>query len=69
MEILTETIYRCDICGKESKWIDGQWIAHEYPFKNYEHEFHVCSKQCDEKLADITKKQRGELITRITNGD
>jgi len=66
MKIQTETIYRCDICGKESVWVKGTWIAHTFFFgigyKGWEHEYHLCSWQCDTKLELMSKQQRKRLI-------
>lgn len=71
MLVAKETIYRCDICGKESKWIKGQWIAVIYSMKGgydgWEHEFHVCGNACDNGLSELGKKLRLKLANEILN--
>lgn len=58
-----EIIYKCDVCGKQERWITGIWIAHIYLIgQNHEHEFHLCSKECDDKLSAMSKKERKTLI-------
>lgn len=65
MKIETDPVYKCDICGKESKWIKGEWWAHIFPIKHAEiydeYEFHLCSEECDEKLSSMTKMERVKL--------
>jgi hypothetical protein len=58
MKVQFEPRYTCDICGKESIWIKGQWIAHVFPLRYDEYEFHLCSEECDEKLLDMSKVDR-----------
>lgn len=62
MLVTRETIYQCDICGKQSQWIIGEWIAHVYLVGEDEPEFHLCSIACDEKLSQMTKSERKKLI-------
>lgn len=62
MEILRKPVYRCDICGKESAWIKGEWISHTFLLTGFEHEFHVCGDLCDKKLVAMGRKERTELI-------
>jgi hypothetical protein len=61
MKLQTEPTYKCDICGKESRWIKGQWWAHVFPVRGDEYEFHVCSDECDDKLLAMTKMERIKL--------
>jgi hypothetical protein len=65
MEVLRIQVYRCDICGKESEWITGKWIAHVFLLTGFEHEFHVCGDYCDKKLTDMSRKERTELARKI----
>lgn len=58
MKVTKEPEYICDICGKQSIWIKGEWIAHVFPIKHDEYEFHLCSEDCDEKLLELSKAQR-----------
>jgi hypothetical protein len=66
MKIERNPIYKCDICGVQGEWIKGQWIAHVFPIRHDEYEFHLCSENCDEKILALTKTERIELykITR-----
>lgn len=62
MQIQRDLLFTCDVCRVKSAWIRGQWIAHIYMLKNnWEHEFHVCSKKCDDLLSGMTKKERIKL--------
>jgi hypothetical protein len=61
MKAQPEAVYTCDICGKQSKWIKGEWIAHVFPIMHDEYEFHICSEECDEKLLNTTKVERIKL--------
>lgn len=65
MKIETETIYQCDICEKQSRWIKGEWVAHVFPIKHDEYEFHLCSDECDNKLLDMSKSERIALYYGI----
>jgi len=69
MKVSTETIYKCDICGNKSEWQKGKWIAHVYGFGPtmlaWEHEFHVCSDECDRKLSAMKKDERKTLALKI----
>jgi hypothetical protein len=58
MKVQFEPLYKCDICGKQSNWIKGEWIAHVFPMKHDEYDFHLCSEECDEKLLDMSKVDR-----------
>lgn len=60
MKIVTETPYKCDQCGKIGPWIKGQWKAWLCCFKDmasfWDHEFHLCSEECFQKMAKTPKK-------------
>lgn len=68
MKIETEPIYMCDICEKQSRWIKGQWIAHVFPIREDEYEFHLCSEECDQKLLEMTKAEKIKLYYGIKEG-
>lgn len=63
MEITRNPLFSCDICHKQSEWKKGVWIARIYMIntKDFEHEFHLCSDICDDKLKVMTKKERMAL--------
>ena len=65
MKVELEPVYKCDICGKRSTWIKGEWIAHVFPVRHEEYEFHLCSGECDEKLLDMSKEQRIKLYKSV----
>ena len=66
MIVNKQTIFRCDICTFESQWIKGKWIAHTFPVsKFWEHEFHLCSKECDTALMNKTKAQKRKVAMRV----
>lgn len=69
MEISKVTKYRCDICGKESEWIKGTWIAHTFllssSYGGHEHEFHLCSQACEERILRLTRSERNKIFKRM----
>lgn len=70
MIIQTEPLYRCDICGKEDTWNKRNWISIYSMLgkgmAGYEHTFHVCSYDCEKEFDKLSKKDREELLKKIT---
>jgi len=68
MRVFHETAYKCDICGKVGVWSKTSWLSVTfYLGDNWEHEFHVCSKECDEKLLMLKRDGRKKLAQTIIN--
>lgn len=61
MELQRTTLYRCDICGKQSTWNEN-WFTHIFPFDiRGDMTFHVCSEYCDRQLMALTKTQKKKI--------
>lgn len=61
MELQRTTLYRCDICGKQSTWNES-WFTHIFPFDiRGDMTFHVCSEYCDRQLLFLTKPQKKKI--------
>jgi len=68
MKVHKKTVYKCDICAKTEEWITGKWIAHFFLLsakRMIEHEFHLCSWECDNKITAMSKSERLELYNKI----
>jgi hypothetical protein len=61
MILQKSTIYRCDVCGKQSTWNDS-WCTHVFPFDiRGDMTFHICSEYCDRQLLNMTKVQKKKI--------
>jgi len=60
-------IYRCDICLKEEEWKNPLWYAITFWLgKHIEHEFHVCSRRCEDELRRLNRKQKLAIYKQNT---
>ncbi len=66
MELVKATPYKCDICGKVSPWVHGQWAHYIFPYDmRSDLEFDVCSDYCYRILANMNQKNRIKLYLDI----
>jgi len=60
-----ETIYQCDICGKQSTW-NKDWHTHIFAARiSDDLIFHVCSEYCDRILMSKSKSQKVKLYDSL----
>lgn len=68
MKLEKETIHKCDVCGKQSKWIKCEWATHIFSFDmRSDMEFEVCSEYCDRILLAKSLKERRKLWAETQN--
>ncbi len=68
MHISTVKTYKCDICGTTGPWIKGKWSARVFILDSkrlWDHEFHTCSTECDNKFVMMSKEERKALAKTI----